>query len=138
MLDEEIIMGENDWDVLGPGWYAVENWPPRIRWTGKLATAYLKGGKGAGQLCVRAMTGCEGLKLRVSAGNTKAEAELKSSQWTVLRLSLNDQKRDPRIKVEIEVNRTYVPDEIIKNGDMRSLGVAVQRIWLESTQTNHE
>lgn len=134
ILDEKIVMGENDWDVLGPGWYAVEKCTPKFRWTGKLATAYLKGGKGAIQLCIRAMTVCEGLELRFSAGNRKTEAELKSSQWTVLKLALNDQKRDPRIKVGIEVNRTWVPDEIIKNGDMRSLGVAVQRIWLEAMQ----
>lgn len=131
MLDKGIVMGENDWDVLGPGWYAVENWPPKIRWSGKLATAYLKRGKETGQLCVRAMTGCEGLKLMISAGNTKAETELKSSQWAVLRLSLDDQKIDSCIKVEIEVDKTWIPNDSIKNGDTRSLGVAVQRIWLE-------
>jgi hypothetical protein len=35
------------------------------------------------------------------------------------------------LKVTIEVKETWIPDKVIKNGDLRSLGVAVERIWQE-------
>ena len=40
-LSNNIIMGENDLNSLGPGWYVLESWTPKIRWMGKKSIAYL-------------------------------------------------------------------------------------------------
>jgi len=131
ILDREIVMGENDWDVLGPGWYAVENWPPKIRWMGKRAIAYLMGDQEASHLCIKTIAHCHEMKLKISVGDAVSEMELNSGQWTVLKAVLPGSDGDYFIKVDIELNKTWIPDETIKNGDRRELGVAVQRIWLE-------
>lgn len=129
ILEPEVTMGNNEWDVLGPGWYALENWPPKVRWTGKKATAYLKRKIDGNQLCINVITSRDGLRLRVSVGDDCAEVTLKSSKWTTIRLPLDNQAKGSRLRVEFEVDRAWIPDEIIKNGDTRSLGVAVERLW---------
>ncbi len=129
LLAREVVMGENDWDVLGPGWYAMENWPPKVRWTGKRATAYLKK-KDENQLCMRVVTACDNLKFKLYTNNKVDAFVLRSDDWRTLRVPLREVEGNP-LKVEIEVDETWIPDEMIKNGDRRELGVAVERIWLE-------
>jgi len=71
LLDEEIVMGESDWDVLGPGWYDLENWPPKVRWTGKRATAYLRRDEKSKEICLKATTSFQGLVVWISANDER-------------------------------------------------------------------
>lgn len=131
ILDREIVMGENDWDVLGPGWYAVENWPPKIRWTGKRATAYLRSSEPSEHLFIKAVSPYVGVAMKISLnGMAACRWELGSGEWRKLELPLNDMLRDEPLRVDIDVDETWTPDAMLKNGDRRQLGVAVERIWL--------
>jgi len=38
---------------------------------------------------------------------------------------------EPILEVEIRNDRTYVPDEVLGNGDLRELGVSVSAVWQE-------
>jgi len=132
LLDEEIVMGESDWDVLGPGWYDLENWPPKVRWTGKMATAYLRRGEKSKEICVKAMTSFQGLVVWISANDERmGEDRLDPSKWTVLRAPLPDIGDDSPLKVGIEVLETWVPEVVAGNDDRRELGLAVERSWVE-------
>jgi len=134
LLEEEIVMGENDWDVLGPGWYALEDWPPKVRWTSKRATAYLRKSDCSTQLCIKVITSFAGLVFWISVNDRKmGEYRLDSSGWRIIRVPLADLEEESCLKVGIEVDKTWVPEEIVQNDDRRDLGLAVERIWLEST-----
>jgi radical SAM superfamily enzyme YgiQ (UPF0313 family) len=132
ILDEEIVMGQNDWNLEG-GWYPVENWPPKVRWTSKRATAYLKGKIDSVFLCIRATTGMDGINFSVSINNkVRGNFKLIRNEWSEIEVPLNAQNRNCSLKVDIEVNRTWVPNRLLKNGDERELGIAVERIWVQS------
>jgi len=132
VLDTEIIMGENDWQVLGPGWYALENWPPMVRWTGKKATAYLKrSASNPNYLCITVLTFVKGLNLELRVnGEIAGHYLLNSAEWKSLKVPLAN-LGDNLVKVDLEVREAWIPDEVLKNGDRRKLGVAVERIWLD-------
>ena len=131
IMDKEIVMGENDWEVLGPGWYNLENWPPKIRWTGKKATAYLKNENNLNYLSIRLLTSIkeQNLEIRVN-GRTAGSYLLDSPGWRSLKVPL-DNLESNLVKVDLEVKDAWTPDRILKNGDRRKLGVAVERIWLD-------
>ncbi|HOV82337.1 MAG TPA: radical SAM protein [Methanothrix sp.] len=129
ILDREIVMGENDWDVLGPGWYAVENWPPKVRWTGKRAMAYLRAPRPSEHLFIKVASGHTGFS--ISCNNLSVcSCQMMPEEWVEVDIPLKDITDDEALVIGIEVDKTWVPDDIIKNGDKRELGVAVERIWL--------
>jgi len=130
ILDKELIMGKNDLDVLGCGWYAVENWPPCVRWSGKKATAYLKRSNDLTHLSISMYSFHAGKRIWISVNNRKEVYNLNSG-WNVVRVPLTDLRDDFYLKVDIEVDKTWVPDKIIGNGDMRNLGVAVERMHVD-------
>lgn len=127
-LQESIVMGESDWGVLGPGWYELENWPPFMRWTGKVARAYLLRPVDGGVLMASVSPGPgEGQKLTLRIdGRDAGVFSLQPSSPVVLQAPLPG--GDGPVSLELEVDRTWVPDP---KGDYRELGIAVERIWIE-------
>ena len=56
--------------------------------------------------------------------------QLPAGSWTELRLE--KPRTDDRIlEIEISNDFTFVPDEVLGNGDTRELGIGVERIWQE-------
>lgn len=123
-------MGDSDWDVLGTGWYALENGPPRFRWTERKATAYMRGHEGAAKLLIRSLTGPDGLELSVSVNRVASRKFIVGTNWTVLEVHLKGVTSDI-LRVDLVAERSWVPDELLGNGDLRQLGVAIERMWIE-------
>ncbi len=130
LLGEEILMGDSDWDVLGKGWYGLENAPPRFRWTERKATAYMRGHEGAAKLLIRSLTGPDGLGLSVSVNRVASRKFIVGTNWTVLEVPLKGVTSDI-LRVDLVAERSWVPDELLGNGDLRQLGVAIERMWIE-------
>ena len=73
----------------GPGWYGLECWPPKVRWMGKRASAWLRGGD-ASNVHIRAHTVPEGIRLRVAAnGREIGSVPLEPSRWMDVSLPLD-------------------------------------------------
>jgi hypothetical protein len=128
-LSNNIIMGENDLNSLGLGWYVLENWPPKIRWMGKKSIAYLTRTKET-TMNIKLITYTDDLIVYISANNYKNAYNLKKSMWDTIKLQLNENEACHIIKIKIEVNKTWIPDKTFGNVDTRNLGVAVEKIWL--------
>jgi len=130
LLGNYIEMGVNDVGNLGKGWYHLENWPPtiRIRWTSKKAVAYLKNDTKGNILKVKFFTNVD-LEVSVFVNNRlikKAKSE--KDVWQTFEGEINN---GGLLEVQIELNKTWIPDEIFHNGDKRELGIAVEKIWIE-------
>jgi MoaA/NifB/PqqE/SkfB family radical SAM enzyme len=131
ILDDHIIMGVNDMGNLGKGWYHLENWPPaiKIRWTSKKAVAYLKNDTKGIILKMKFFTNAD-LEVNVFVNNSLIKKEKSEKDiWQILEGEIDGDER--LLEVKIELNKTWIPDEIFHNGDKRELGIAVEKIWIE-------
>lgn len=127
-----IVMGKNDLGVLGNGWYYRENWPPTIRWMGKKATAYLKADNYCNKLFIKAFTNFPNMKGQILIDKKQVSSfEMQEGEWKLLEADLPVFCKNEIIEVVIELENTWIPDKIIKNGDTRELGIAVNKIWIE-------
>jgi len=131
-LYEDLIMGVNDYTSLGPGWYSLENWPPCIRWTSKKGIAYLKRDEKYTQLCLMLIDGIKERETIIYVNNKNSgKYKISSHDFQTIRIPLIDIDEQKYLEVAIEVKKTWIPDNGIKNGTMRSLGMAVQKMWQE-------
>jgi hypothetical protein len=132
LLYDDLIIGVNDHNSLGSGWHQLEDWPPCIRWTHKISVAYLKKAKNSSQLCFKLYTGIKKNEVLIYLNDKNyREYELCPANFQIIRVPLIRSDEMKYLKVTIEVKETWIPDKVIKNGDLRSLGVAVERIWQE-------
>ncbi len=123
-----IIMGDNDVNQIGKGWYNLENWPPYIRWTGKNAVAYLKKDKVAKKLLIKAMTHVP-LKGNIIINKQYIHGfTLRTAEWQTIETELPELVDDDIIEVSIEMEKTWSAGK----GDERNLGIAVQSIALST------
>jgi len=130
ILDDYIGMGVNDIGNLGKGWYHLENWPPAIgiRWTSKKAVVYLKTDKNGNTLKMKFFTNAD-LEVNVFVNNSLIKkVQSKKDIWQILEGEIDD---DRLLEVKIELDKTWIPDDILHNGDKRELGIAVEKIWIE-------
>jgi|GEM_PF-212918 len=132
ILGSEVVMGESDIDVLGPGWYGLECWPPKVRWMGKQASAWLMN-DGKSNVHISAHTVPVGLRLKVMADKREIGSVLvEPSKWSDISLPMGTADGHGALRLDLEVSRTWIPEkEVTGSGDRRELGVAVQRIWLD-------
>ena len=113
------------------GWHSLENWPPAIRWTSSKASAYLKSDQKSTKLFIKAITYYPNINAKISIDKQFIKAfSFNDIEWKVLEIDLPDFDMNI-IEVLIEVDKTWIPDEVMKNGDTRQLGIAVHKIWLE-------
>ena len=133
IVNENIEMGVNDEAQLGPGFYKLENWPPYVRWTAGRATARLLS-RGHTSLGLRFYSGPRQLGRKVagtiSAGGVDHRFEVEAGEWIELRFPA-PRVQDAPVEIELRLDETWVPREVMGMSDTRDLGVAVQRIWLE-------
>jgi len=56
---------------------------------------------------------------------------MEPSKWVEISLPLSKISLGSGIlRLDLEASSTWVPDEVLGNGDRRELGVAVERIWV--------
>ena len=115
------------------GLYKREMWPPAIRWTSREAMI---------ELCreeqqvvnVRLFSGPPELErdvvVTLSAAGVQMISNLDPGEWVTLLLKLPEGMEDPLIRLSIEVAETWSPSNLFGESDSRSLGVALQRVWL--------
>ena len=131
----KLVMGEGDDEFLGPGWYPPEDWPPKIRWTARRATAYLTQDEWASSIGItlcrplhreRPLSGRVLVAGRMAGAFATASPQLESHTFPVEPVEL------PReVEVTIEVDETLTPAAEGLSDDVRELGVAVRQIWFE-------
>ncbi|MDD3523788.1 MAG: hypothetical protein PHQ41_03725 [Candidatus Cloacimonetes bacterium] len=76
------------------------------------------------------MTGPDGLELSVSVNRVASRKFIVGTNWTVLEVHLKGVTSDI-LRVDLVAERSWVPDELLGNGDLRQLGVAIERMWIE-------
>ena len=131
-LPSSVTMGENEDIFIGNDWHGIENWPPKIRWTSKNATAYLKSANPCNKLFINTFTSFPNMKGQILIDKKQVQRfEMKENEWKLLEVALPAFCINETMEVLIEVDKTWIPDEVTKNGDMRQLGIAVHKIWLE-------
>jgi glycosyltransferase involved in cell wall biosynthesis len=138
MLSHFVLLGESE-PCLGEGWYAPENWPPRLRHFGKHARIYLqKPVNQDAQLRLRTFLSNdtpdkEPVQLTISLWGQKiGRQSLQLGIWEDLFFPLPELPQYPFLSLELSVNKTWIPDRIYKDGDLRELGLAVHSIGIEA------
>lgn len=137
-LTNEMKMGSNDRHSLGHGWHALENFPEPGRWTKSKAIFYLKTNScdSTNLLKIKLLTfpeatnkPCVG-KILIN-GKTVSNLNINKNGWHELDIILPPPLEEI-IKGEILIKSMWNPNKYFKNGDKRSLGVAVNNISIIS------
>lgn len=130
---DEIEMGANDFWFLGDGWFQLEHISDAIRWTSAKAQfridATNKQGLRLEVLCAHPGLKEEPLRGRIECGgDVLGYFSIEDITWISLNFSLLG--RTGEIELDIVMEKPWVPKSIIEdNGDTRSLGFGVRRIW---------
>jgi 2-polyprenyl-3-methyl-5-hydroxy-6-metoxy-1,4-benzoquinol methylase len=146
-LKPDLTMGSEDWSQLGPGWHYLERWPQGwIRWTSRLAEAYLAPGPKGKKLVARVYSGDPALGREVT-GSLELEwsedrlvfrtlisriFQLPGDVWQDLEVDLPG-PLSPKglLRVLLKVDAPRVPAFLIKGSrDERELGLAVSALRL--------
>jgi hypothetical protein len=129
-VKDHIVMGENDKGVLSGSWHRCENWPPIIRWTGKKSSAYLRTDNKSSKLFIKAITHYPNVYVDISVNRQSIKSfHFDSCEWKTLEIELPRLDRNI-VEIVIEIDKAWIPDDILKNGDIRRLGIAIHKIWL--------
>jgi ABC-type polysaccharide/polyol phosphate transport system ATPase subunit len=134
-LPTHVLMGENDAHCLDGGWHEIEDWPPKVRWTGKRASLLLMPDGSATRLSMIAW--CPQSALTPQSGRVYVDGrvvgkfDLPDANPRTFSFRLPQPNVNRTIKVTIEVQRTLIPAEAGLSEDRRELGVAVQEVWTD-------
>jgi ABC-type polysaccharide/polyol phosphate transport system ATPase subunit len=134
-LPTHVLMGENDEPCLDGGWHEVEDWLPKVRWTGKSASLLLMPDGSSSRLSMIAW--CPQPALTPQSGRVYVDGrvvgkfDLTDANPHTFSFRLPQPSMSKAIKVTIEVKRTLIPAEAGLSEDRRELGVAVQEIWTD-------
>ena len=134
-VPDHVVMGHQEEEFLGEGWYPVENWPPHVRWTARRAGLYLRK-EGAAQLLGIAMcrphhTG-DPINGRILVeGESIGDFLITTPDFERYLLPLQSHGNGQIVQIEIVVDETMRSPKAEETRDNRELGVAVREIWLE-------
>jgi hypothetical protein len=127
-----VRMGMNDHlQIDHSGFYSIENWPPRVRWTKRAARLFLLGA-GQSSLALRFFTGERSGRAVGSIsvqGDPVAVFDEPPGTWYENRLPLPAPVAG-EVEVCIQVNEPWTPQRSGKGRDNRELGVAVECVEL--------
>ncbi len=133
IVNDNIEMGVNDEAQLGTGFYKLECWPPHVRWTERKAKAKLLA-SGHKLLGLRFYSGPKELARRVAGtvvvNGVDNRFDVGAGEWAELRFPVPEPGTG-HVDVELKLDQSWVPWEVLGMSDTRPLGVAVQRLWLE-------
>jgi hypothetical protein len=137
-LQEHLVLGQSDYG-LGEGWHTAENWPPSVRHFRKRAHVFLKKPAAShATLNIRAYSGYlriaeDPIRLSIAIwGKVLIEQSFQRHEWSDISVSFSPEDfHQPFLCVELAANKTWTPDDFLKNGDLRQLGLAVSAISIE-------
>ncbi len=131
---QRLTMGAREQGQLGGGWYAVEDWPPPVRWTGPEAVAYLRY-TGESQVRLRLFSGPAALRRAVGGtiyvGTVPHAVTLVPGQWCELALPVPPGAPEV-LPIGLHWEQPWSPRTLFGSADTRLLGVAVAAVWLEA------
>jgi hypothetical protein len=133
-LPDGIPVGDPESPVMGEGWYHREDWPPKVRHTGKRGRLYLRRDDKSGDtLLIRAWCGYPRVADDPIAcaifvnGAEIGTFEFDRHEWMELKVTLPESVLDaPFHDVLIEVDHTWRPGDFHSVVDPRELGLAVE------------
>lgn len=132
VTNDNVVMGKNDVNHLGYGWYDLEREPCFARWTGKEANVYLMKRDKPRAVCVVASAGPPAMgkvAVKLSVGGRDKEFLVGTVSWQGLHLELPDDL-PPIVEARITTDNPRVPAQLGVNEDSRELGVKVRSISL--------
>lgn len=133
-LNSCIEMGSSDNYHLEKGWYPFEFWPPSIRWTQSSATLFLRPNKDDKTLKIKIVAskpyGDQILMISIDGDTCTVPVDHKNPGIITLPLKKGIYLKK-FIKIVITTTPTWVPDCTLHNGDRRTLGVAINKIWTD-------
>ncbi|MBU1669832.1 MAG: methyltransferase domain-containing protein [Actinobacteria bacterium] len=121
-------------DVLSKGWREPERSPvASFRYTHKTARCYMRDDSAKGMVTIRMLgypppageAGGSVLMNGIEAGRFLLKASDSNTSFP------KPHAGDGILEIEIRNDSTFIPDEVLGNGDVRELGVGVVRIWQE-------
>lgn len=134
-IEREVVVGRNDFAHLVKGWHALEYVPYPIRWTSE-SSEFLIRTAGRQRLCIEAIAlGRKSVQGRVEMeGRALGAFDVGDGGWRTLRYRLPlEGEANPVQRGRIVTEHTWMPAQVGTGGDTRRLGIAVRRIWTEST-----
>lgn len=129
-----VEMGTTDNYYLGKGWHFCEYWPPSVRWTKGSAVLYLHPREADKTLCIKIIASKPqgGQILMISIDNETHTIQVDQNNLGIISLPLKPNLYLKKfIKIVIKITPTWVPNTEMHNGDLRTLGVAINKIWTE-------
>jgi hypothetical protein len=133
-----ITMSENEIGCISYGWHAREPNPGgdgrQVRWTQKEACLYLSGDGSHRVLRFRvyAMSASSGVpvsgRLEIN-GTPVGKFSCPGEGWHEVEIALAAQA--PALQLRWILDATWSPAQVFKNNDSRTLGMAMQSVWLE-------
>jgi MoaA/NifB/PqqE/SkfB family radical SAM enzyme len=133
-VEDSVTVGHNDFGHLVAGWHLLEHVPAPIRWTSQASDFLIRA---AGEtLCIQAITwGPRPVRVRVELdGMPLGGRHVGNRRWSTLRFRLPPGTTPATVRRgRILTDEAWVPALSGMGSDTRRLGVAVSRIWMEST-----
>jgi hypothetical protein len=127
-------MGITDDFYLGEGWHSCEIWPPSVRWTKESASLYLhpKDTDKTLKILVLSSKPQGGQILLVSIDNQTHEIHVDQNKNGIITIPLKPKLYLKKfIKIVLNVKPVWTPNIELNNGDQRTLGIAINKIWTE-------
>jgi hypothetical protein len=113
---------------LAQGWHEAEKWPIAVRWTKKQATACLASPRHACEIVISYYNiGCRTVTVLLDR-KPLGTYDLTVRQWDAIVVPVEDPGQAHTLELTLATDREWVPDELLKNGDIRKLGIAVSEI----------
>jgi anaerobic magnesium-protoporphyrin IX monomethyl ester cyclase len=133
-LNSYVELGVTDDNYLGNGWHMYEYWPPFIRWTKGSAVLFLHPKKTDTVLKIKIIAsrprGGQFLSILIDHDIYKISVD-KINQGLIT-LPINpDLHMKKFCKIVITTIPLWIPNDEMNNGDLRKLGVAINKIWTE-------
>ena len=124
---------EINWSIVTYGFYnwETEQTGRRYRWTGPRASFFVASDVRTLEIPVQAAVGPGGGPNRVDValdGRAADAIRLADGTWHHVRLHLPPQLETRHRRVDLEINRTWTPAELMGTSDFRNLGVKVGEV----------
>jgi anaerobic magnesium-protoporphyrin IX monomethyl ester cyclase len=129
-----VEIGITDDHYLGKGWNCCEYWPPPVRWTKESAVLYLHPKEADTVLKIQIMaTRPRGDQiLTISIDRETHSIPVEQINQGIITIPIHHEIYLKKfIRIIITAKPTWIPNIEIQNGDLRTLGVAITKIWTE-------
>lgn len=133
-INSSVEMGITDNNYLGKGWYLYEYGPPSVRWTKESAVLYLHPKEADKMLKIKIFASKPhgGQILTISIDRATHKIPVEKMNQGIITLPIRQKLYLKKfIKIVITATPMWIPNDEMHNGDLRTLGVAINKIWTE-------